>query len=104
MKRTSSFYALTGNALHSLVDGTMDNVVLLLLGELDEVYGVAGNADGQLRILFRVVHRVEQRFALEHVHVQVMAVLREVAVQQRNQVRLLFRRGFPSESGTMLKV
>lgn len=32
------------------MEGTVDDIKLLLTGQLDEIHGVAGNPDGQLRI------------------------------------------------------
>ena len=55
------------------MEGTGDNFTLLLGGELDEVHGVTGHADGELRVLLGVLHGVLQRCALEHVDVDVVA-------------------------------
>ena len=51
------------------MNGTRDNVVLLLFGELVEVYGVARYPYRELGVLLGVGLRVEQRFAVEHVYV-----------------------------------
>ena len=69
-----------------VVEGTGDDLVLLLLGELDEVHRIAGDADGQLRIALRMLLRVQQGFLGEHIHIQVVAALLYVAVQQGDEV------------------
>ena len=71
-----------------IVEGAADDVQLLFAGQFDEVDGVAGNADGQLGILFGMIHGVQQRFAVEDVHVHVVAFLGGVGVQQGDQVGL----------------
>src|SRR5574338_1473321 len=47
------------------VEGPLDHVHLLLARQPHEVHGVARDADRQVRILLGVVHRVEQRVAIE---------------------------------------
>ena len=37
-----------------------NNLILLLFRELDEIHRIAGNADCQLRILLRVLLRIQQ--------------------------------------------
>src|SRR5215207_7911550 len=49
------------------MESAVDDVHLLLAGESDEVHRVAGHADGEARILLRMIHRVDQRLAIEHV-------------------------------------
>ena len=58
--------------LHGLSEGTGNNILLLFFGQGVKTYGVARYTDGQLRIFFRVFHRVEQHFAVHDVHVQVL--------------------------------
>ena len=69
-----------------VVEGTGDNFVLLLLGELYEVYSIAADTDGQLGILFGVSLCIQQSFLGKYVYIQMMAALFDVAVQQGNQV------------------
>ena len=68
------------------MEGTRNDLVLLLLGERVEVHGIAGNADGQLRILLGVSLSVEQRLTIEDVDVQVVATLLGVSVEHVDQV------------------
>ena len=49
-----------GNFLNLLVEGTGDDFILLGAGQLDEADGVAGNTDGQLGILFRMLLGIQQ--------------------------------------------
>ena len=44
--------------LDCLVEGTGDNVSLLLRGQFDEVHGIAGHADCQLGIVLRMLLRI----------------------------------------------
>src|SRR5262245_27362685 len=69
------------------VEGPADHVHLLLAGEPYEVDRVAGDPDRQVRALLRVVHRVEQRVAVQHVHVHVETRAAEEGVHDAGQVR-----------------
>ena len=69
--------------LHSEVDCTRKHVKLLLACELHEVHSITADADGELRILLRMLHCVEQEVAIEHVHIDVLSTGRcEVAIEQ----------------------
>ena len=70
--------------LHGFVNRSGNNVVLLLLREFDEVYSVTGNADGELRVLFRVLLRIQKGFAVKYVYVEVVTTVTNVAVQHSN--------------------
>ncbi len=59
-------------ALQAFGKGTGDNVALLFRRQRVEAYRVAGNTNGQLRIFFRMLNRVQQGFATQHVNVQVL--------------------------------
>ena len=58
------------------MEGALDHLQLLLAAQAVEVHGVAGHADGQRRILFRMLHSVQQDLAVHHVHVQMVRALR----------------------------
>ena len=47
------------------VERAVDHVHLLLAGQAHEVHRVAGDADREARIFLRMIHRVEQRLAIE---------------------------------------
>ena len=69
---------------------TRDNVVLLFLCELDEVYSIAGNSYCELGVLLGVSLSVEESFPCEDVHVEVVTALFNVAVEQFDEVVYLF--------------
>lgn len=68
------------------VEGPADDLFLLLPGEAVEVHRVAGDPDGEAGVLFGVVHGLHQRLPIEHVHVEVVGPLGEVAVQDGHQI------------------
>ena len=68
------------------MEGTGDYFELVFAAELDEVDGIAGDADGQLRIVFRVFHRVKEHLAVEDVDVEMVSALGEVSVHHANEV------------------
>ena len=43
---------VSNRELHAGVAGTGDNVQLLLTGQVDELHGIAGNTDGEVRVFF----------------------------------------------------
>ena len=64
----------------------------MLAAQLHEVHGIAGNADGELRILFRMFHGIFQHFAVQYVYVQMVGTFGEVAVHHGYQVLYTFFR------------
>ena len=68
------------------MEGAGDDVVLLLLGEGVELHRVAGDADGQLRVLLGVSLGVKQGLLGEDVDVEVVATLLDVAVDHADEV------------------
>ena len=70
-----SSHSLCYRELEALVEGTGDDLVLLILREVVEVNGIAGNTHGELRVLLRMGLGVEKRVTVEHVDVQVVATL-----------------------------
>ena len=65
----------------------VDDVHLLLAGEAHEIDGIARDANRQIRVLLRVIHRVQQRVAIEHVDVHVIAGAAEERVEDAGEVR-----------------
>ena len=65
-----------------------NHVELLFASELDEAHGVARNADREVLVFFllRMFHGVLELFNAEHVHVQVVAALAEVTVENLHQL------------------
>lgn len=72
--------------LHVLVEGAANDLHLLLAREAHEVDGVARDTDGELGVLLGVLHGILQSLAREHVHVEVVRALVEVAVEERGEV------------------
>ena len=68
----------SSQSLETLVEGAADYFELVLTAELDEVDSITTDADGQLRILFGMLHSIFQHFAVEHVHVEVVCTFGEV--------------------------
>ena len=58
----------------------------MLAAQLHEVHGIAGNADGQVRVLLRMLVGCHQRLAVENVDVQMMRVLREITAHDGDEV------------------
>src|SRR6516164_732184 len=75
------------------VERAVDDVHLLLAREPYEVHRVARDTDGEIRILLRVLHRIHQRLAIEHIHVHVKTRHAEVRIQDAGEVgdAVLFR-------------
>ena len=87
MSGTSGLAASGFMAVTAAVEGAVDDVHLLLAGQAHEVHRVTGNADGELRVFLRVIHRVEQHRAVEDIHVHVISAGAEERVQHAHQVR-----------------
>src|SRR3954453_21703698 len=68
------------------VERPIDDVHLLLAREPHEVDRVAGHPNRESRIFLGVVHRIEERVAIEHVDVHVEAGGAEECVEHRRQV------------------
>src|SRR5262245_13922582 len=66
------------------VERAIDHVHLLFAREAHEVHCVARYADREARVLLRMLHRIEQRLAIEHVDVHVVAGGREESIQHRS--------------------
>src|SRR5262245_44338139 len=70
----------------SAMESPVDDVHLLLARQPYEVHRVAGDADGEVRVLLQVVHRVHERLAVQHVHVHVVAGDAEERVEDAGEV------------------
>src|SRR4051812_18235905 len=68
------------------VERAGDDVHLLLAREPHEVHGVARHANREIRVFLRMVHRVEQRVAIEHIDVDVKAGRAEERVEHPGEV------------------
>ena len=72
------------------MESAVDDLLLLFPGQLDEIHGIAGNADGKLRVFFRVIHGVEKRFPFQYVHINVVTCSGKVGVQQGDELDAAF--------------
>src|SRR5512139_1144682 len=68
-------------AILSSVEGAIDDVHLLLAGQPHEVHRVARHSDRQARIFLRMIHCIDQRLAVQHVDIHVIAGRAEEAVE-----------------------
>src|SRR5690606_12979925 len=81
------------------VEGPRDDVKLLLTGEPHEVHRVAGDPDGELRVLLRVLHGLVEGVAVEDVDVHVEALGAHVGVEEADEVAHLLVLGAPPAGG-----
>ena len=73
--------------LRPAVEGAADHILLLLARQPDEVDGVARHTNGKLRILVRMLHRVFERFLIDHVQVHVESAVIEIHVDRLGRGR-----------------
>jgi len=57
------------------MEGTRDNISLLLGSELYEVNGIAGNPDGKLRIILGMLLCIYQDISVKYVNIEMMSAL-----------------------------
>ena len=60
---------------------TLNDLELLLSRQLNKVYGIPGDADRKLRIFFRVLHRVKEKFPANDIDVPMVPFVSEVSVE-----------------------
>lgn len=70
----------------ALVEGSGDNVILLLFSELYEVYSVARYTNCELRILLGMLLSVYESFSVENIYIKMMTAFFNVAVEQANEI------------------
>ena len=63
------------------MEGTGDNLILLFFCQLMEIYRISGYSHGKLWVFFRMLLRVQQRFAVQNVYVQMMSAFFRIAVK-----------------------
>src|SRR6185436_9109732 len=79
---TASFSGMAASS----VERPVDDVHLLFSREPHEVDGIARDANRQARILLRVLDRIEQGLAIQHVHVHVIAGAPEERVEHAGEI------------------
>ena len=57
------------------------DLILLLLGELNKVYCVAGYSDGKLRVFLRVLLRVYKSFPVQYIDIKMMSTFLCISIQ-----------------------
>ncbi len=72
--------------LQRSVEGSGDNIILLLFCELDEVYGIAGNSDSELRIVLGMSLSIEKCFSVEYINIEVVAALNGITVEKSHEI------------------
>src|SRR5947209_5475546 len=75
-----------GSAISLSVESSADDVHLLVTGQPDEIHRIPGDPDRECRIVFWVVHGVQQGFAVQDVDVHVVARRPEEGVEHRSQI------------------
>src|SRR3954470_16293487 len=59
--------------LSRAVEGAVDHIHLLFARQAHEIHRITGDANRQRRVFLRMLHGVQQRVSIEHVHVHVVA-------------------------------
>jgi hypothetical protein len=85
------------------MEGSGNNLVLLSLGKLYEVYCISRNSYGKLRIKLRVLLRIEKKLSVKYVYVKVEAALLCISVKESDKVCLSFHIGFAEGCGNYRK-
>src|ERR1700761_7974277 len=68
--------------LDAAVERTADHILLLLSGKTDEIDGVSGYADGQLRIFSGMFHRILKHFLVDKIQVHVEAAAIKINIER----------------------
>ena len=58
----------------------------MCLGKAVEIDSITRNTDGEVWIFPRIVHGVNKKFTIQHIHIKVLRVLRKIAVQNVDKV------------------
>ena len=68
--------------------GAGNHIELLLARQVDELHGISGDADGEVRVLgfFGVLHRVDELLCTEDIDVEMVSALSEVAVHHVDEI------------------
>src|SRR3954453_4265878 len=69
------------------MEGAIDYVHLLFAAQSNEIHRVSRDAYCELRVFLGMVHRIQQHFAIQYIHVHVEAGRSEESVKNVSQVR-----------------
>src|SRR5215813_3696598 len=86
LERVSWYWLSCAHKTSCSVERAVDYIELLLACESHKVNSVSRNANRQMRVLLWVVHRVQQRVTIQHVHIHVIAGYTEKRVQHSGQI------------------
>ena len=70
------------------MESALYHFALLLFGKSVKIHGIAGNANCKLRIFFRMLISVNERFAPHYIDIEVLRSLCKITVKDRNKVCL----------------
>ena len=68
------------------MERSRNHFLLLFLGQAVEVDCIAGNTNGQVRVLFGVLGGIDEHIAVEDVDIDVLSALTEVAVDDLAEI------------------
>ncbi len=54
------------------VESAINNIQLLFTSQSNKVDSIAGDANGQVRVILGMIHRIEKHLTIEHIHVHVV--------------------------------
>ena len=82
------FESLTPTAacLYLAVKGPSDDIHLLFTRQLDKVHCIAGHANGQLGIVFRVFHGILEHFPIQDVDINMVTLGAKIAIEHAGKV------------------
>lgn len=69
------------------MERAIDDVRLLLAREPHKINRIARYADREIRILLRTIHRIDERFPVQHIHVHVKTSDAEECVEHAAEIR-----------------
>ena len=67
--------------LHTLVEGSVDNVSLLLGSQFNEVDSISADTDGKLGIFLGMFLGIQKGISVEYIYIQMMSALLCISVQ-----------------------
>jgi hypothetical protein len=79
------------------MNGPVNNFQLLFPAEPAKMHSVTGNAYSKIRIFFRMIHSLYQRFSGVNIDIYMMAVRIKISVYKPDKVFVALRSGILSE-------
>src|SRR5262245_56497854 len=72
--------------LHTSVESSIDHVELLFSSQSHEVDSVSGNTDRQVGVSFWMIHGVQERIAIQHVDIHMVARAAKERIEHACQI------------------